>query len=833
MPPTTLRPQPSRSRIRSLVDIRPRPNLRPAEFRAGLALVLTLGCAFGCSRSQNDSLAAEQLEGNLGDTLTNKYFAVKLERIAEEMETSPYNADIGQRNRRFHALILNNSGETREFDRVVMITVGSDGFKHTNTHHGGLRNGTEPIPFQLGPGEAMRIDATVPERSVKQVAAFVVGFAKGEQSLGEPLTFRLENATFEQDPLLARLHGSSAAASAPPETAVPKKVEAKLRGAWNEELRNSAWSAQVEAISRRPGSLNLMRPELTGTELVFRIAVFNCGDRPLSFSRLTAKTIGGEREFAFAIGSEDAEDSVSIEPGQGLRSEITASESTVPVPERLEIELTSAKRPVGEKLTFDLKDARGTDAEGLTFVVGRRDDPQTRNLERTRQILKRFRRGEEPVEGRYVVNADSLGLLRETLSDDSATVRYGAAFLLGEMGKDAAPAVPDLVKAFDDPAYSVRLASLRAVGKIDSPESLSALLRLTSNVTDENYASAFIAASSVILVGSTEIVGGYDVLLDEFESDERKSKPFDLRKYVAAREIGRSGEPLAVDDLIENGTEADQAGAGVALCFRRIILPEWLDWLRDRSKNGSALVQAVARIALIRFGYDADAATTDRSTPIEEAYRQRRAAGEVWERIRAVYDDPGSKVDVRIWPEMLCEVARRLPEFRKTLVDLAVAAPSAGRTAPGKGNRGTDFTLSMIGVGYLCALKDPRSITLLTERLDTERDPLSRYLLILALAQGPDAASALPQMAQELGDPTSLASRAAVDAITSMKGAAKPVIPAVENLLRELRSRRPNPLDLGRGPSASALGVFDQQKQYDEYCDSLQKMLDALRQYDD
>lgn len=148
-----------------------------------------------------------QLRGVIGDTLSDGQYLVKLERVVEEMELSPYSANIGQRNRVFHVIVVNSSDNTLEFDEVVMFTMGEGGAKHVNTF------GRESNPLRLEPGRALRTQATTPQHSVAKVQSFVVGLRRNGQSLGEPLTFDLQNAVFEMDPQLAAIHAAQSSSS--------------------------------------------------------------------------------------------------------------------------------------------------------------------------------------------------------------------------------------------------------------------------------------------------------------------------------------------------------------------------------------------------------------------------------------------------------------------------------------------------------------------------------------------------------------------------------------------------------------------------------------------
>ncbi|BAY27403.1 HEAT domain protein repeat-containing protein [Calothrix sp. NIES-2100] len=75
-------------------------------------------------------------------------------------------------------------------------------------------------------------------------------------------------------------------------------------------------------------------------------------------------------------------------------------------------------------------------------------------------------------------------ILRQALSDRNVNIRSKAAFALGEVG--AKSAIPELIVTLTDEEAKVRTNTLAALGKIVTPESLSALLRMleeTQNFT--------------------------------------------------------------------------------------------------------------------------------------------------------------------------------------------------------------------------------------------------------------------------------------------------------------------------------------------------------------
>lgn len=62
---------------------------------------------------------------------------------------------------------------------------------------------------------------------------------------------------------------------------------------------------------------------------------------------------------------------------------------------------------------------------------------------------------------------------------DSPNIRATAAYLLGQMGTNAAPAVPDLIEALDDEDAYVRIRATRALSQIGEPAVTNLLAALT------------------------------------------------------------------------------------------------------------------------------------------------------------------------------------------------------------------------------------------------------------------------------------------------------------------------------------------------------------------
>jgi hypothetical protein len=82
-------------------------------------------------------------------------------------------------------------------------------------------------------------------------------------------------------------------------------------------------------------------------------------------------------------------------------------------------------------------------------------------------------------------------------SYDAANIRATAAYLLGQMGKDAAPAAPDLVRALADEDAAVRVRVIRAIGQIGEP----AVTDLTEALSHRETVVRFGAAKALGAIG--------------------------------------------------------------------------------------------------------------------------------------------------------------------------------------------------------------------------------------------------------------------------------------------------------------------------------------------
>jgi HEAT repeat protein len=79
---------------------------------------------------------------------------------------------------------------------------------------------------------------------------------------------------------------------------------------------------------------------------------------------------------------------------------------------------------------------------------------------------------------------------------DSPNIRATAAYLLGQMGTNAAPAVPDLIEALDDEDAYVRIRATRALTQIGEPAVTNLMVALTHR--DELVRAGAAKALSVI-----------------------------------------------------------------------------------------------------------------------------------------------------------------------------------------------------------------------------------------------------------------------------------------------------------------------------------------------
>lgn len=149
---------------------------------AGLLVTGCNGCEAGGPGSK--------LTGRADESLSNGFFGAKMERIVR----GPDPIQFTQIAHTFTVMLLNTQSSPLEFSQAVVVTVGDQDAKHTNTKQAD-RDGTQTM--RLDPGEGFRFTATTPEASIPEPRQLVVGLTRNGKSIGEPLTFDLSNATIE------------------------------------------------------------------------------------------------------------------------------------------------------------------------------------------------------------------------------------------------------------------------------------------------------------------------------------------------------------------------------------------------------------------------------------------------------------------------------------------------------------------------------------------------------------------------------------------------------------------------------------------------------------
>ena len=77
---------------------------------------------------------------------------------------------------------------------------------------------------------------------------------------------------------------------------------------------------------------------------------------------------------------------------------------------------------------------------------------------------------ENPEEVEAAVNA----LIQQLSQDPDANVRVSSAAALGQIGKEAAAAIPALTRAFQDQNYNVRISAVDALKSIGTSEAIKA-----------------------------------------------------------------------------------------------------------------------------------------------------------------------------------------------------------------------------------------------------------------------------------------------------------------------------------------------------------------------
>ena len=97
--------------------------------------------------------------------------------------------------------------------------------------------------------------------------------------------------------------------------------------------------------------------------------------------------------------------------------------------------------------------------------------------------------------------SETLNILIEALSDPNDTIREESAAAIGQIGSDAAIAVPSLAQALKDSNSYVRAASAIAIQQIGSPAAEEAIPALVDALSDEDDYVSSNAKDALIALG--------------------------------------------------------------------------------------------------------------------------------------------------------------------------------------------------------------------------------------------------------------------------------------------------------------------------------------------
>jgi HEAT repeat protein len=373
---------------------------------------------------------------------------------------------------------------------------------------------------------------------------------------------------------------------------------------------------------------------------------------------------------------------------------------------------------------------------------------------------------------------------RKALSSSDVSARRAAVLRLGWLGRDAEPAVPDLVKALRDPDIVVRHDATNTLVRI-GPASAAALGKA---LTDENDAARGRAMDALTRLGP-DAKDAIPALVERLQ----KSKSL-LTRVQAAMALGRMG-PAGRDALPALIAAAAERGAETV----------WRSY--QPSSVCEAAIYAVKRIDQTALKKVADAALPTLRAMLGE---EGELETEVAERQAA------TRALVLLGPHAapalpsLCD-ARTLRGM--SLRDFAIACASTGKdgqahvigllTDPAT-DRETRHNLAQTlaahpGLG-------PDAVRALAGLLAHE-DDVTRYLAALVLSgQGPTAEPALPALVKALSDPVIARFANGFDYVVwALVRIGPKAVPALLDALKDDKIRDPAVRALGRlGPDAKA-----------------------------
>jgi HEAT repeat protein len=192
-----------------------------------------------------------------------------------------------------------------------------------------------------------------------------------------------------------------------------------------------------------------------------------------------------------------------------------------------------------------------------------------------------------------------LPALRGLLRDASPEIRARAADALYEMGKTAAPAVPDLVRALRDPKPPVRLIAARALGAVGRQAQVATgPLRAALKDSDASVRVASATSLWYITLTSEPAITALIAALQDPDKDVRWSAAQSL-EWMGADAKG-AGPALIV--ALRDKDQSVRYAAATALGWIRPDANVALPALRAQLKDDDSYVRAVAADAIGRYG---------------------------------------------------------------------------------------------------------------------------------------------------------------------------------------------------------------------------------------
>lgn len=152
------------------------------------------------------------------------------------------------------------------------------------------------------------------------------------------------------------------------------------------------------------------------------------------------------------------------------------------------------------------------------------------------------------------VDPDLLAALRRAIVDPNRWARWYSIETLGNLGRAAAPAVPDLIPMLKHPDIQTRLRTVRALGRI-GPPAVAAAAELARVREDDHDQTVRRAAGEALL----------DVNLPGLLAAARQRAPDDIRELIDRLQSGNEFESSSAASVLgKRGAEAADAVPALA-----------------------------------------------------------------------------------------------------------------------------------------------------------------------------------------------------------------------------------------------------------------------------